>query len=378
MADEKRIAFASCMSAVERPQQPVWAEVLAKEPHALMLLGDLIYMDWGLETKVEPSKWKKRLTENLNKWLPQFESEMHGRYARQWRQREFQALIRYVVGSGGALFVTRDDHDFAWNNCTAAGIASRPAFVPARVKEVSDRLFRQFVRQLLTPQASHSDDYPLPGAADPPLAAPPRSVFGVRTIVLDQRSFRMPIDEPAATLLGVSQAQALWAAVREGSGLMIVGGSTPMRYRRDGGWITKTMFGNPKHEYVEYRRFVQEAADTGRPILYLGGDVHENHYEGPVEEGSTIVQVLSSGAAQPPVFSKDIPWLPDPKIWKNRPGNFGLLTLADLDEHARNGAVQIQLFRQAKVTHAANLSLRDGQWSEAMPSGSGVAAEQPV
>lgn len=43
-----KIAFASCMRRETFPEQPVWREVLAADPDCLLLLGDQIYMDYGL------------------------------------------------------------------------------------------------------------------------------------------------------------------------------------------------------------------------------------------------------------------------------------------------------------------------------------------
>jgi len=349
-----KIAFASCMDADRTPDQPVWDKIRKKEPEILMLLGDLIYMDWALDAISKESSLREMIEQQPN-GLARFEQLMYTRYAQQWNNEGFQRLIRHVVSRPDALFVTRDDHDFAWNRSHAGGKGDGYRFVEKEVAVISDRLFHQFVEKLHHPD-SHGGAYPpLSQAAAAARYVPPSTVGGaVQSMLLDQRSFRTRIDETPASLLGAAQAEALYAAVAAHRGLFIVAGSSPMRYGRKGqGWRSKP---DPKtgdrHEYREYAEFIAHARAQGeRPILYLAGDIHRNSYGGAVESGSSIIQVVSSGAAQPalPFYSDE---------------HFGLVTLT-VDEHAMNGEVQIDLYhRKDKPRQTVVLSLSEGRWDD--------------
>ena len=43
-----KIAFASCIDPLDDDQQIVWDEVAEKQPDALLMLGDNVYMDCSL------------------------------------------------------------------------------------------------------------------------------------------------------------------------------------------------------------------------------------------------------------------------------------------------------------------------------------------
>ena len=49
------LVFTSCMDAERAPIQPIWTQIRQREPDVLMLLGDQIYMDWGLSLASEPA-----------------------------------------------------------------------------------------------------------------------------------------------------------------------------------------------------------------------------------------------------------------------------------------------------------------------------------
>ena len=80
-----KLVFTSCMDAENAPSQPVWTAIQADQPDVLMLLGDQIYMDWGLSLAKEP-QWKKLIIKKGEEGLALFAQDMHRRYALQWRR----------------------------------------------------------------------------------------------------------------------------------------------------------------------------------------------------------------------------------------------------------------------------------------------------
>jgi alkaline phosphatase D len=97
-ASSASIAFGSCSNDKAFPQQPIWGRILARSPHALVLLGDTPYIDLGT---VE---------------------------ARQRRHREFLAFppVRATLSSI-PTWTTWDDHDYATNDTFGAVAGSETA-----------------------------------------------------------------------------------------------------------------------------------------------------------------------------------------------------------------------------------------------------------
>ncbi|ARN19060.1 alkaline phosphatase D family protein [Piscinibacter gummiphilus] len=355
---DTRIAFTSCFDTTFGHEQPVWDRIRAQQPHALLLLGDSIYMDWGLETQTRVPTWKTAFLGDPVQGLAQFRQAMYARYKAQWEHPGFQALVRSVKGNVRAV---RDDHDFAWNDCTAAGDPDRGRYVPPALQAVSHRLFRQFLAALVDPP----EVYPSLDASDRQLATPvwqeAWAVAGVPVLMLDERSARTDLQDPAPSLLGAAQAQWLYGQVAQGDGLLIVAGSTPMRHGRDGGWEKVDPLAPVPQSWAfpEYRGFLDAAAQAGRPTLYLAGDIHRNRYGGPVEPRSPVIQVVSSGAAQPWLKNAVPIGLP---FWFNKSEKFGMLHLEGLDAGLRNGTVRVDLHKEDRVDESILLPLRDGRW----------------
>ncbi|MET0349070.1 MAG: alkaline phosphatase D family protein [Rhizobacter sp.] len=354
---DTRIAFTSCFDTTFGHAQPVWARIQAQRPDALLLLGDSIYMDWGLETREAVPVWKRDFLADPARGLARFRQTLYDRYRAQWEHPDFQALVRSM---NGQVRVVRDDHDFAWNDCTAAGDQTRGRYVPPPMQAVSHRLFRQFAAALVAPPAT----YPSLDASDllpaTPLWKEAWTVAGVPVLMLDQRSACTDIKDPAPSLLGDGQAQWLYGQVEADGGLLIVAGATPMRHGR-GGWV-KTGQQAPFPEswaFPEYRGFLDAAERAERPVLYLAGDIHRNDYGGPVEHKSPVIQVVSSGAAQP--------WLKDAikiglPLFFNKSEKFGMLHLQGLDADRRNGTVRIELHEGEKVDPPIALTFSEGEW----------------
>jgi Alpha/beta hydrolase of unknown function (DUF900)/PhoD-like phosphatase len=326
LEQQMKIVFTSCMDAVRVPDQPVWKAIQDQNPDVLMLLGDQIYMDWGLSLGIP--NWKRRA--ETAHGLLRFAQEMHGRYSRQWAVAEFRKMIVWFMTSGikgGAsapdrLFICWDDHDFAWNNaCGADGDEDHS--VPLVVRNVSRRLFNQFVAQLK--QNFGSDAYPAFDEAYA-LTAPIHDVGveqisnpaigGIRIALLDERYYRvsrknMDADNGVAQFLGPKQMQDLQTLLAQKPTLTVVGGGVPLAHQyllSNSGWAARY----PGEEDYPDLGMLLDAAKS--PVLYLGGDIHKNEWGGLMKKAngqpSQVVQVSSSGAAigrllvwrKPPAF----------------------------------------------------------------------------
>jgi alkaline phosphatase D len=92
------VAFGSCSNDKAFPEQPIWGRILARSPHALVLLGDTPYIDLGT-------------TEG-----------------RQRRHREFLAFppVRATLAAI-PTWTTWDDHDYATNDTFGAAAGSETA-----------------------------------------------------------------------------------------------------------------------------------------------------------------------------------------------------------------------------------------------------------
>ncbi|MFI8618630.1 alkaline phosphatase D family protein [Acidovorax sp. NPDC077693] len=340
-----KIVFTSCMDAERVADQEIWRRIAEHEqPDVLMLLGDHIYMDWGLGPGARD--WRSLIAREPVQGLRAYAIDMHRRYALQWGVQAFRDMVCGFAGRSdpARLLLTWDDHDYAWNNSLGVdgtGDAYRHG-VPERVKAVSRRLWAQFEHQLR--EAAVDAAYPagLPPDWDSPLPAGVGDLFwsgalgaedGPTCLLLDTRWHRQA-RAPGASLLGVEQARALRDAAGEpGAGLLLVAAGTPMAHHyllSQQGWHAEG-----GHSYAEYDGTLRAAR---RPVLFLGGDVHANVWSGrlPASDGasSRVVQVLSSGAAigryGPQRFAPSYGVATVPETWRT------------------GGVVEVQLWAQSR------------------------------
>jgi len=353
-----KIAFASCMNAERCPKQPVWNEIAAKEPRALLLLGDHIYMDWGLASLADvPSAkraWLDQSQKRRDRALQAFAEEMHDRYALQWRIPEFQALVCSIEDRNNILLAW-DDHDFAWNSAVGMegqawpddpnGVALNDKAVPGPFKGVAWALSQQFKQVVRT--GAKGSSYPgLPNlTVNPPdtIAPEERRIGGVRILLLDQRWARTSRDALAPALLSEYDRGVLSKALEDADdGLLILAGSSPLKHRSITGahssWWAEPDTTQPgrlrERAYPEYATLV---GGTKRPVLYLGGDIHRNAWGGAVERfeaGSgrqPVIQALSSGAAL------------DHLLFHRYPGSYGIVTIPDAG-NGKDGEIAVDLY----------------------------------
>jgi hypothetical protein len=300
-----KIAFTSCIDAIDDPTQAVWGRVRNLAPDVLVLLGDTMYMDYGIALlgSERPVGWPRKLADDI------FAATMHERYKLQWSVKSFRDLL----ASGPQLAMVWDDHDFAWNN--ARGLGTEKHFAVSREKRlIAQGLFRQFRAACAHMEASVYPAMPslstLLGAAEAGIEAGIQASFErdkVRFIMLDGRSFREdPNIGPDAQMLGPAQREWLRQQLSEWDGLVVIGSGSVLTGSEES-W----------DKYLDYAWLL--GLSTG-PIVVLSGDIHKNAL--PVKHSRCVVEVTSSGAARPGLgggFSR---------VGGAR-GNFGILTVGE-------------------------------------------------
>lgn len=129
---KERLAFTSCIRIEAFPDQPQWQDVKASNPDHLLLLGDQIYMDYGLwpfskEWNGKPKTYSDKI----------FETTMSSKYEAQCNEPNFLELASWIKSKNGRVCAVWDDHDFAWNN-------ARGEDVPKSKREISLKLFKKW------------------------------------------------------------------------------------------------------------------------------------------------------------------------------------------------------------------------------------------
>ena len=209
-----KVVLTSCMNAERVPVQPIWDRIRAASPDALFLLGDQIYMDWGLP--IGAPNWKRHIDQQPNMGLDAFARDMHARYAAQAAVESFRSMAIEFKRRGVPILMTWDDHDFAWNN--ANGDHRSATGVKTTVAEVSRALFRQFVEQMTrTPAADYP---PIPNEREmsrltDDLRFPEQSgsIGSLDYLVLDLRRYRTDPALPDRELLGPGQRSRFRRAI---------------------------------------------------------------------------------------------------------------------------------------------------------------------
>lgn len=296
-----KIAFASCIDAIDDRTQPVWGDVKKLAPDVLILLGDTMYMDYGIAVlgSDRPVGWPRKATDDT------FATTMHDRYKQQWAVKSFRALL----ASGPQLGMVWDDHDFAWNNARGLGTEKHYAVSPEQ-RLIAQGLFRQFRDACTHPDVS---SYPAMPPLEALLGAPEQGIQstfdrdGVRFIMLDGRSYREDRNiGPDAQMLGHPQREWLGQLIGEWDGLVVICSGSVMTGSEES-W----------DKYLDYAWLL--GLSTGR-VIVLSGDIHKNAL--PVKHSQFVVEVTSSGAARPGLGGGFA------HIGGAR-GNFGMLTVGD-------------------------------------------------
>ena len=128
-----KIIFTSCVRYEAFKEQKEWDYIYEQDPDYLFLLGDNIYMDYGI--------WpftKEYITAPKKYSLEKFRRKMESKYINQFENvPSFKRLIDKMRSKNG-FFATWDDHDFAWNNANGLRVEESK-------KQTSRDLFHQYV-----------------------------------------------------------------------------------------------------------------------------------------------------------------------------------------------------------------------------------------
>ena len=258
-----KIAFTSCARYQPHVPQVAWDAIAQADPDYLLLLGDQIYMDFGLwPFSREPQGAPKRYT------VAKFASVMREKYERQWAEPHFRRLLAQMRAKNG-LFGVWDDHDFAWNNAYGNDATQpRDAYLQEK-KEIARALFHEFMNCATRPPEIY-------GCVDTAHA---------RLIFLDNRFYATPLSAPSPVLMGQQQMEFLASKLQhDRTYTLICGGLTLMQSAEN--WSKYTQ------EFDQFKRVI---ASVPRPI-YLGGDIHKNMFTAPSADGRPpCYEIVSSG-----------------------------------------------------------------------------------
>ncbi len=237
---------------------------------------------------------------------------MHRRYQAQWDVIEFREFICWFVEKEGddQLFLTWDDHDFAWNN--SHGFGTEKGTVPADVKQISRRLFEQF-RAVL--RAGKNEPYPAFSsyhALSQPLQVvsgeevgveefPEKMIDKVRFAITDGRWYSHPRDDTASAkpLLGPTQWAKLERLLDKRPALTVIASGLPLMHNYVG---QNQSWGPDRAGASQYPEFEGLLHAARSPVLFLAGDIHRNEWGGLIgppggPPSKHVLQVCSSPAA---------------------------------------------------------------------------------
>jgi len=266
-----RIAFTSCFDAVRDSVQSGWTAMAQQQPKHIVLLGDNIYMDYGLGDHLPNGK-------PHGKSLAAFSAQMYGYYVQQWEVQSFQQAIR-AAATAHAIW---DDHDFAWNNARGGEpVADDPDCVPPEYRRLSRALFEQYRRALVDKPDAYPANQVADGIVPGDLGGIQETIDlsdGLRLHLLDGRSFREAATKDSS-LLGAPQREQLGQDFLSGTGINLVASGTTLK-----DW----------KKYSDYR-WLRDQAERFR-ILVLSGDVHELDFRA----NGRLFEATASAMAQPP------------------------------------------------------------------------------
>jgi alkaline phosphatase D len=280
-----KIAFTSCCDPWNDPIQAAWPELAKQKPDVLVLLGDNMYMDYGLGDN--PLK----LGESITLSPPDFASHMYENYKKQWKVPNFHQAISQIP----IIHAIWDDHDFARNNGRGEGTICtcvKPGkckceYVTPVYREISRALFQQFRDALRT--KPDVNDYP----DNPYQTGTPTTLTGqlykgiqesieltsnqIKLHLLDGRSFRSNTHK-TESLLGVNQKHALEAAFTDFNGIHLIASGTTL---------------NDWSNYNDYDWL--QSLSNNKKIIVLSGDVHQPL----IQKHGRIFEFTASAMAQP-------------------------------------------------------------------------------
>lgn len=319
-----KIAFTSCANFQDYSSQPGWKRIQALAPDVLLLLGDQIYMDFGLPALggdlYAPSKFS----------LGEFAFRMYDRYRQQFAEAHFHALL--TTRKEMKVAAVWDDHDFAWNNaCGGRCPELKPGEPETRMTEdgklhkVSDwhkavarALFMQFLGAVRDRDAAYPKP-PFDFATLPEgLATTQQGIQEsfdlaagtIRVVLLDTRYHRDCYLYPDARIM--DEAQMSW--LREQ-----LDGPQELTLICSGSTLTSA---ESWDDYPSSLDDLKRAA-AGKRVLVLSGDIHQNDFrvhKNPHDKNLPLFEAIASGLAVKGL---------KPFVYLGDQENFGLLEIDD-------------------------------------------------
>lgn len=265
-----KLAFTSCYMGAS---QPVWDQIAAYAPDHLFLLGDNIYMDYGVDVGLQT--WRLKLKSPAD-----YEAMMRSRYETQFAVANYRSLVNSMRTKGG-LHVIWDDHDFAWDNSRGGEMAGD---TDVAKKNISRRLFNQYF------YPGQPEDRNIFHSVDTPLA---------RFILLDNRSYFVegnPLGKPQPQL---PQQPDEWAFLTDAIN------TNTLPYTIVCSGITLRNGSEQWSKHPEGMRMLMQLLNSkDRGLIFLSGDVHDNHFYAPgaIRAGGVVYdakfyEFVSSGAS---------------------------------------------------------------------------------
>lgn len=246
-----KIAAASCCKLEHFPSQPVWGQIQAEQPDALILLGDNIYLDRDFHT--DPDK---------------LAAELGALYIAQKAEPHFAALLDDMRQRGKPVLAIYDDHDFIGNDryggsedldlCRAAREELVKAFDPPRT---GDDVY------------SH------------------QRIGPVEVIVLDVRFYRRKITDSIFdrdAMLGATQwawFEQTFADAADAPFVLVVSSTTAYSY----GLLEDAWERSP----AAFQR-LRDLLASRAGALVLSGDIHSNDRY----DDAGLVEIVTSGVAR--------------------------------------------------------------------------------
>jgi alkaline phosphatase D len=313
-----KIAFTSFFDVLDDPVQEVWDRISGHEPDVLLLLGDTIYMDFGLFFFSDHPLGRPRRWDN-----DKFAEEMYTRYQKQSQVESFRRLVARIPHLGAIW----DDHDFAWNDVCGLKSAhgSSKNVAPLDKKLIARSLHMQFRTWLRTrPLPARYPEQPKTSEMLKGLNAGIQEFFdlgSVRFLMLDGRYFRETQNEPTrdprgsfsgdsddeepdvelTSLLGEDQRRWLSDQVTEWPGLSVICSG-------------QTLAGGKSDDWAAYADLEWLAKQRFERAIVLSGDIHDTRIKQHAELGG-MWELTASGAARPGIGGDT--------------GNFGIIEISD-------------------------------------------------
>jgi phosphodiesterase/alkaline phosphatase D-like protein len=270
-----KIAFTSCFSAQEFPQQPVWDDIAGEDPDVLVLLGDSMYLDcsgpYGTDEIAELQ-------------AEAFAMHAFGRYKAQLAVPQFRNLLERPRAQRMQAYAIWDDHDFLWDDAYGANVWKNKALRP--LVRASHGMFAAF-RQALAGQ-------PIPSTL-PPWSADntPAPEPNYQLVELDKHKLYLHLTDGRTarlrkqSLLGQQQFTRLRQAIqKEPDAVHLVASGSVFEKSKGDSWLKAPA----EHDAL------LELAKSHR-ILLLSGDIHGVNFVQHPGPGGRLFEATASGAA---------------------------------------------------------------------------------